>query len=186
MSDEKVNNFYFSGLGNPSGLNSTLKDNDSLKFIVIQNDTLHSKVESLSASVSELNNRVNELEDDNDKLDKNRLALRSYLKNETIHTNLYKTLCGLYNQKLNATTKRMHNERFLTLFTLICFFNCLLIDFKWSLIIYIFNIFILISYTVKTYKNSKISNNDQVALIKKEIEDLVKGNNLLDQLIDNL
>ena len=182
--EQPNNNFYFSGLSNSPVLNK--EDSDTLKFIIIQNDTLHTKVERMTGEINQLTIRVDELEQDNDKLEKNKLALRSYLKNEVIHKNLYKSHLSVFKELLEYNNTTNHQERFLHVFTFFCFIFYAV--FKTGLVVILMSNITVVA--IFMYSNifdigHKVFD-ERVKAIRKEIAEVNKGNNLLEQLIDDL
>lgn len=183
-SENSATNFYFSGLKSSPVV--TKDDSDTLKFIIIQNDTLHTKVEQMTTEVNRLTIRVDELEADNDKLEKDKLAFRSYLKNEVIHKNLYKSLSGIFKDQLEYYKTTNYQERFLHVFTFLCFVFYAVFKTGLALIL-VTNITVV---AVFMYSNMfdiayKVFD-ERIKMVRNEIAEVNKGNNLLEQLIDDL
>lgn len=186
MSEEKksANNFFFSGIPNHGVLNRD--DNDSLKFIILQNDTFHLQVQTLTSEVNKLKQQNYELEEDNQKFEEGKIALRSYLKNEVIHRNLFKRLNKIYNDKARCLTEVLFYERCLTfllyLFTISNVLYPELLNFTPVAFIAIMSSYLIKYKTIFNFAEFEV----KVKEIKKEIVEVNKGNNLLDQLIDDL
>ena len=156
MSERKsANNFYFSGLSNNGILNKD--DNDSLKFIILQNDTFHGKVQQMTNEIQTLKTRATELEEDNEKLETSKLNLRSYLRNEIILKKLYKELNNIYLEKINYLDKNNIIKKYLLFMT----FFFLLLNLMYPYVKYYtitISIIILISkYTFNINKINKTS-----------------------------
>jgi cell division protein FtsB len=207
-------NYYFSNLTD-SNIIKDQEDNSAFKFIVLQNDALHEKTESLIKTNTELESDLANLEDDRDNLEKQKLALRGYLKNEIELQKLYQSLNNQYKLVYEHYKNKFIKERILWLISCLFFIpfmflpnskvevidanntipnNLIRANSNKVWIFYTLYLLGILGYIIIIYlKYPKIIkqkefDDTKVSIIKlrKQINDTIKGNELLDQLVENL
>ena len=201
-------NYYFSNLTD-STIIKDQDENSAFKFIVLQNDSLHERNETLTKLNKDLENQVEELEDDRDNLEKQRLALRGYLKNEIELQKLYQELNSNYKLVYEFYKNKCYRERTIWIIGCLLVFPLILIPlyvnpiipndtntlmykkyligykvYLSGILMYIIGIIINFNKIIK-YTDIK-QTNATVIKLRKQINDTIKGNELLDQLVDGL
>lgn len=190
-SDNNRTNFYFSGLNSNSKSNPIIKDdNPAFKFIVLQNDELHNKNKELTIELENVRTKIEEVDTYNDRLEKQKIALQGYLKNEIILAKTYKDLCNNYKKLSELYNRERIKERYVSIFIGLLFISYLFCYFSiyLSLFILLGNCYNIIKYVqIKNINGNNLTYiNQQISKSRKEVESLVKANNLLDQLVDDL
>jgi cell division protein FtsB len=174
-SKDKPINLYFGGLPKSGILEGSDNNAGSLKFIILQNDQLHSEIEKMKERVKELEDEVAELEAFNDSLEKTRNCLRGYIKNEHDSAKTYR--------KLYKNASAMFNRQFADCFYLfINIMSCLVINESYVIYPITLGIFGLIYLD---YRVNIIKYNENKEGLKR-IKDTEKADDYLDDLIDGM
>lgn len=176
---------FFANGNNSTNENNKDTSNASVSYIIMQNDVLHQKYDSVKTELNELKMEKDELETDNDRLQKSRTCLQGYTKNEFIRATEYKKLNKMYK---SAVRLRTFN-----------FYTCNIISMAYIIIPYlaipsyvlpftttaILSIHVYILYRCdhnikKTLERSAILNS------QKEINIIEKSSKMIEDIIDNM
>lgn len=165
--------------------NEIPKDNSSVSYIIMQNDVLHQKYDTIKSELHELKVQNDELETDNDRLQKSRTCLQGYTKNEFIRANEYKKLNKMYKNAIKLLTHY--------------FYTCNIISIAYVMIPYLSIPFYVLPFTTTSivsvhifmiYKSEKnLKSTLEKSLIfksTKEINAIEKSSRLLEDIIDNM
>jgi len=184
-----TSNFYFNGLNNSPILKEST--DQAFKFIVLQNDALHLKNTNLLLEVEQSKSKIDELESSSDQMERDKIVMKGYLNNLVILTGLYRDLCKInkkssdfYRQKNREKELRKYIHFTLLILSIISLFYsmlfvciCLFCDF----IVYVYG---------RRYNTADVFAENIVMADaqkkKKEIQEILKGNGLLEQLLSNL
>lgn len=195
--------FYFQGLQD----NKHILDKDSAKnYIILQNDNLHQKTETLATANKKLIAKIRELEDEVSSLESGKSNLRHYVKNFNELSNYHKDLVAIYDNHFDKTVKNTINYKnklfFMFLVVQIVFLCKSLIQlnpfefsFSWVVlftfiynhVVYMSNIYNMVSSQnnfIKKFKDD-LKNDPKVIRLRQSISEAHQGNKYLDELIDN-
>ena len=201
QSTQPAQNFYFgAGMSTISGGVDTGKE--SLNFIILQNDFLHKRVEELQKEFNELQIQKDELEEDNERMEVSKTSLKGYVQNQGEFNKLSKKLVVHYDENLSNLTK-INNE---FVWNVKLFGSAILIlelgmilMYIWLtdtinsmppllilhvIALYIFNEFF--KFYMKMLDILNIEKHPYVLKIREDMKEARKGNDYLNQLIDNL
>ena len=164
-------------------------------YIILMNDTLQAEQRTLTKQIQELEVTIDELEADNDRMEKGRTYMKGLLKNfnelgkyrEIVIQNQDKLLETIPNDlklfKHQATKHLRILQSILIVFVGIWYETHFIVDF-----ISIFTVLVVIvafqESTIWNVPMPKIQNN--ITLIKKEIIALEKGQDYIHELVDQL
>jgi len=173
--------FYFSALPD-SGL---VRENDpgSLKFLILQNDHFHRKIEEQNKRIAELESSNQELEDSNSRIERQKVLLRGYLKNMNAMCELYGLLDD-YHQTRHRFYCRyiLFQKVYITLGILSLLLFCFLSFYQATPVALALISSIVYHYRTNSNKDSIKSMNRMIGEKRKEIAEIKKSNDLLDQL----
>jgi hypothetical protein len=191
MDSAKTTNFYFTGLTESSVLETDSKEG-ALKFIILQNDHFHQRVDELGVENRELRGNCDELEDRSSLLEKKVAALRGYLVNEHQLTCLYQDLTR-HLQERQILSERFHLlERAHVALSVVVTWTLFWAShsLQWSAVLGFF-LWMLVAgflgfsyHRYRTQHQSRMKFFDQ-AKVQKEIDETIKANELLDKLLEN-
>lgn len=199
-------NFYFTGLEKSSIIPTEENiDKSSTAYIIFQNDSLHKKVKELEDEIHELKMSNNELENDNESLEISKTRLQGYIKNQAEYNKLSEKLTHIYDTSINNINK--HNKEIEN--TVMIYGSAFILSQLFLLVRKLYvedyinsfihiaeltNIVICIGYIfiriyieyIEIVKIRNIRSSQPVIRIKAEIKDSSKGNDYLNELIDNI
>lgn len=176
---------FFTNGGNST--TSDTKDNSdaSVQYIIMQNDVLHHKYDTITSELNELKVQNDELEIDNERLQKSRLCLQGYTKNEYIRATEYKKLNKIYKNGNKSLT--------------IYFYACNMMSVAYIIIPFQpipFHVLPFISATIlaihlfilyKCHKNlKKIFDKSSLNKSQREIQTIEKSTKLIEDIVDNM
>jgi hypothetical protein len=189
MESEKQVNFYFSGLKD-SGLVNETDSKAALKFIILQNDQFHTRNTELTTELAQSKAEMDELDDLNSKLDRQKAVLTGHLKNAYSLLKPYRELAKLYQRRQKITRDSECLQRWSYSLGLGPVVASLMAFSIWSVIFMallsggLFGYFWY--YWLCTNSEKIVAVDAAVKDLLKEIEEVEKANTLLDQLIEGL
>ncbi len=201
-----VNKYYFGS--DVASVTKPTKDTvgKEANYIIIQNDALHSKVETLQARVNELEHTNEELEDENGSLETSKTSLKGYISNMASFNQHSKDLVNIYHQNILKIPK-VHKElvwdlkRFggaYVVFVIGYIFMQFFLATSWtSALKSIIGSLVLLGpvipigwQSVVQYKSlieiKDLSKNAEVTRLRNELRKAMKGNDYLSDLVDRL
>lgn len=200
MSYENIN-LYFDSLKDSKCLDGSNKEDNSNRYIILQNDYLHKKVSDLEKELAELRKEKEELEEENESLESAKTSLKGYIKNEGEYNRLSKQLMNHYDKRIELFSYT--NAKFIWNFSLFIlyivsvelvfiFSNIYDRNYLKALTSILFDmiLYIVLNRYIKVYTElisiKNIKNDLYFIKIKKELEQCEKGNDYLTDLVDLL
>jgi len=195
-SEQKPLNFYFGSLKD-SGIIE--KAPTEYKYIILQNDELHKKLDKLKKNFNELQKEKEELEEDNGSLETSKTSLKGYINNQIEYNILSKKLVLYYNKevaKIETADKKLVWNTKVNISSLLVFELAIVImkifiyGFASISEVVLINIlfFYLIFCVHEDYKKliqlKHIENNEFVTKTKLSMIEVEKGNEYLRDLVD--
>jgi len=83
----------------------TVNDTTSASYIILQNDILHKKYDSMIHELNGVKQERDELDMDNDRLQKSRTCMQGYIMNEHIRASEYKKQVDMYKKASQSFQK---------------------------------------------------------------------------------
>jgi hypothetical protein len=159
-------------------------DDSSTEYIIMQNNNIHNKyLETVKENVV-LTHTNEEIERDNDVLQKAKTCLQGHVKNEYYRAENYKLINEFQSKTLTCILKLFYTCNIICLlYMIIPFINC-------DNLIKITTIFaVIIVHLIYLYEGLKRFNmninNKKVIELLKEIKEIESSNKYLEELVDN-
>jgi len=183
-------------LGNQETKSSILSDLSSeRKYIILQNDTLHSENRTLNNKIIELENQIEELETDSGKMERSLTYIKGMLKNFVEVDKLYRTLDKKQTEKQVKMEEKIkaikssficQSFKYKIISLLIFLFFCIL---EFHVISFIFDKFMFLYIFVLFFNNIRFKTDLQYETTIKElrlkIDEIHKAQDYISDLIDN-
>lgn len=161
------------------------KDDKSTAYIILQNNTLHSKHLEMLEELKEVTNEKDELESLNESLDRSKSCLQGIAKNQYLLSQEKSKQVEYYKRQVNTMYMQSEFLHFLTLpYILLIMFH--ISNFK----ILIASVICITTVQINAYYENhlfikNLSKNEDIKKIEDEIKTLDKSNDHLHELIDN-
>lgn len=168
-----------------SSIINTKHDNQSLAYIILQNNKLLSEYVQVKQEITTIENDKEELEMEIDSLTKSKTCLQGYVKNEIEFAEAWETVASVEELQKKEMTKYVYFST-VGLFVLNCLqFVPIMIPYFKTIIMTIATM--LSSYVcIKTHTSfKKMKNNTIMIDAKNKINKIKKSNMYIQELIDN-
>ena len=161
------------------------KDDKSTAYIILQNNTLHSKHQHMTEEIQTLTNERDDLESLNDSLERSKGCLQGVAKNQYLLSQEKSKQVEYYRRQVHTCYNQFEMLNALTLpYVLLILFN--ITNFKVLLTVMLAISTAQVNQYIENTKWMKdLSKNKEIVKIEDEIRSLDKSNDHLHELIDN-
>jgi hypothetical protein len=159
-------------------------EDTSTAYIILQNNILQSKYIEIVKLNVELTNKYEELENDNDALQKSKTCLQGHVKNEFYRAENYKSLEDFKTKTISKFIKLLFICNLISIFYMMLIFTPFEFKYECSLLIIITGFHIYILYD-RTNKICKAIKNNKINDIISDIKEIENSNKYLEELVDN-
>lgn len=172
----------------PSDIDTIIQssnDDKSTSYIILQNNELHSKFNTISIELNELTTLKDELEDYNDKLERGKAHIQGITKNQYLISQEKTKMIDFYvNCYQFMFSNYIYSYALHIPYNFLLYFSIFNLKIKITIFIATYSFFI--NKSIHVYKFYKESfNGKKITDIKDELSILDKSNDYLHELIDN-
>lgn len=161
------------------------KDDKSTAYIILQNNTLHSKHQELKEELETIKNERDELESLNENLERSKGCIQGLAKNQYLLSQEKTKQVSYYKKQLNYLYDQNEIIYYMSIpYILLILFH--ITNMKVSITVMIMTTAAQINHYIKNYNWMKqLTKNNDIKEIEDEIKALDKSNDYLHELIDN-
>lgn len=184
LSNNTPVNLFFAGAGSNNSKDGK-SDKSSEAYIILQNDILHEKYDSILKELNELRTEHDDLETDNDRLQKSKTCLQGYVKNEFFRASEYRKQNKMYKNALKLSTKYSNISNAMAFI-----YGCvpLILGSVYVSAGFLSMTFVFHIYVIRKYEYEMKSILDKKTLLKsqREINDIEKSSKMIEDIVDNI
>lgn len=176
-------NMFFSANGSAQG--KTASDKSSEAYIILQNDVLHEKYDTMVKELNEISSEKEDLETDNDRLQKSRICLQGYVKNEYSRAIEYKKQNKIFRRahKILCQYSKVSNGMSILYGFVPMVFRSMYVSGGIMSLIFVLHVFMIRNYEarLRTVVDRKLLLKSQ-----NEIDTIEKSSKMIEDLVDNM